>query len=136
MEFEFDVRRVFGGEPIAVVNAAVLRRVSGAARRSIETVIDAMGNASMRVRVFICSGMNGVICNLFMLFLQAQGLSAVLTTAHKLSCSDCTLFLATDRKRCLGIIKVGRKHLFIRVSGAATELRVGRQTKPKQPRAG
>jgi alpha-tubulin N-acetyltransferase 1 len=50
--------------------------------------------------------------------LQAQGLGAVITTAGKLVGSDHRIYLAvaTDRETVLGLLKVGSKHLFIRVS--------------------
>lgn len=92
MDFDFDVQRAFGGDPIAVVNANVLHRVRGAHKEQLERVIDTMGKRSMR----------------------AQALHNVLTMASKLRTSDHTLFVVSKRKQCLGIIKVGRKHLFIR----------------------
>ena len=50
---------------------------------------------------------------------QAQRLQAVITTSPKLAASDHRVYVAVadDKHTVLGLIKVGAKHLFIRVCG-------------------
>lgn len=45
---------------------------------------------------------------------KAQGLPAVITTASRLFTSDNHLYLRAEGNRCLGLLKVGVKKLFIR----------------------
>lgn len=58
----------------------------------------------------------GIVC---VCVCQAQGLGAVITTSSKLKGSDQHLYLIVDGRKCLGLIKVGVKKLFIRVRGCA-----------------
>ena len=61
---------------------------------------------------------------------QAQSLGAVITTSAKLVTSTYRLYLMLDGKKALGLLKVGRKKLFIRVRArvfAASAVRLGWQ---------
>lgn len=62
----------------------------------------------------LCAVYAGIVCAC-----QAQGLGAVITTSSKLKGSDQHLYLIVDGRKCLGLIKVGVKKLFIRVRGCA-----------------
>lgn len=62
-------------------------------------------------------------CDLFRCFgcadfvLQAQGLGAVITSASKLMCNpNHRCYFAVMGKTVLGLLKTGKKHLFIRVT--------------------
>ena len=76
-------------ESLSVWSAESLAALEGTQKKDVFAMIDEMGNESFK----------------------AQGLSAVLTTAEKLSASD-HLYMLCDEEGASGIIKVAFKHLF------------------------
>jgi alpha-tubulin N-acetyltransferase 1 len=86
----------------AVIHADNLLRLSQPNRNSLEAVVDEMGNRSAK----------------------AQGLGSVITTVRRMMHTDQRLYVMRSDKAVMGILKVGRKKLFIRdnTSGKMHEL--------------
>jgi len=81
---------------ITVVDAETIRRSSQRHKNALEVIIDNFGKRSA----------------------VAQGLGAVITTMQKLLCSDHRLYIHRSERTVNGILKVGKKHLFIRDASA------------------
>src|SRR5262249_11176815 len=119
-EFPFRLYRVLGSSPSGIhrLSASSLSSISVDTRQQIFTIIEKMGMASAK----------------------AQGLRSVITTPQKFIHSDHVIYLATftnnadenahqqnntddnendsdsnNGNRCTGLLRVGRKSLFIRV---------------------
>ena len=94
MEFPFSVRKSLGGAFITrLEGGAFTTRKSAASKHSsqIRKIVDGLGYGSA----------------------EAQRLGTVITTASKLETSDHVLYVASDSKCALGLLKVGHKKLFI-----------------------
>uniref|UniRef100_A0A0C3TIA6 Alpha-tubulin N-acetyltransferase n=1 Tax=Guillardia theta (strain CCMP2712) TaxID=905079 RepID=A0A0C3TIA6_GUITC len=74
----------------------MIRRSSQRHKNALEVIIDNFGKRSA----------------------VAQGLGAVITTMQKLLCSDHRLYIHRSERTVNGILKVGKKHLFIRDASA------------------
>eukprot|EP00283_Hemiselmis_rufescens_P021096 CAMPEP_0173441392 /NCGR_PEP_ID=MMETSP1357-20121228/23935_1 /TAXON_ID=77926 /ORGANISM="Hemiselmis rufescens, Strain PCC563" /LENGTH=263 /DNA_ID=CAMNT_0014406971 /DNA_START=25 /DNA_END=812 /DNA_ORIENTATION=+ len=105
---EFDAHGSFNGstlsvpvtrmlpERISVIAAESLDRMSPSLRGSLEKLVDEMGTRSA----------------------TAQGLGSVITTVKRMMHTDQRLYVARGDRHVHGILKVGRKKLFIRQSGS------------------
>mmetsp|Transcript_18976 Transcript_18976/g.33933 ORF Transcript_18976/g.33933 Transcript_18976/m.33933 type:complete len:387 (-) Transcript_18976:34-1194(-) len=107
MEFSFNVKAVCKREIISVWDGVIIQQLPLESKKQIYEIINKIGAASSR----------------------AQGLGAIITTANKLCMNVYTgqrLYLLRDPKsdfRACGILKIGRKKLFLRNnSGRVREL--------------
>eukprot|EP00824_Muranothrix_gubernata_P017699 TRINITY_DN3611_c0_g1_i3.p1 TRINITY_DN3611_c0_g1~~TRINITY_DN3611_c0_g1_i3.p1 ORF type:complete len:263 (+),score=39.53 TRINITY_DN3611_c0_g1_i3:540-1328(+) len=98
MEFPFLLPRVLRSAAVVALDANPMRHHM---TPELQQVVDAMGLASMK----------------------AQGLSCVLTTCSKIMTTHQRLYIASEEKKVLGILKVGTKQLFVwRETGRICEI--------------
>lgn len=97
---------------IVIIRGQDLRskRINPIIRQQIEQVIDKMGRASQKVS----SHLHFLLLYLCFFFVgQAQGLNHPITSAGKLMSNDNKIIIKSQGNRCIGIIKVGVKKLFV-----------------------
>ena len=93
MEFNFDVRSALRSEGVTRWEASdVYRAMRARHGNQLAEIIDAMGMGSAK----------------------AQKLGAVITTTSKLLSSSHILYIASNKREVLGILRIGVKKLFIR----------------------
>jgi hypothetical protein len=83
---------------MAVVSSRTLSHAQPRVRAALEQIVNEMGNLSAK----------------------AQGLGAVITTLNKLLVTDHRLYIHRSDRSINGILKVGKKNLFIRESLSGT----------------
>ena len=92
MQCSFPLGPIFHGKEITAWTRQSLSALAGVQRQNMATIIDTMGARSAK----------------------AQGLPSIITTMNKMLASDHTIYICTSSTQVLGILKMGKKHLFIR----------------------
>lgn len=105
MEFPFNSEKVLGtdAEGFAVMDGPKgIQQSLGANRAAVKAMPE------------IQSHMHDIIDKIGTASAKAQGLPAVITTSSRLFTSDNRLYLKAEGTKVIGLLKVGRKNLFIR----------------------
>lgn len=92
MDCPFSLNPLFHGKEITSWTRQSLSALTGAQKQNMTTILDTMGARSAK----------------------AQGLLAIITTMSKMLANDHTIYISTSGNQVQGILKMGKKHLFIR----------------------
>ena len=101
MQCDFSLNLLFHNQEITCWTKQSLSSLKPAQKQNMTLIIDTMGARSAK----------------------AQGLPSIITTMSKVISNDHTLYIASSDSEVRGILKMGKKHLFIRNAvGNITEI--------------